>query len=116
MSEKKNDHNQILDLEIAKAISSELLNYDEVSSLADVGIAKTITNTVLKKEDSIQGIVISRDENNITIDIYIKVYYGVNIPQLSYDIQSKIQPIIKKITDDKITGININVEGLEERG
>lgn len=106
--------NSILEKNVAKRISKELISMPGVSSLADDGITKAIANTVLRKKDSIKGIDISIDEGNISVDLRINVYYGINIPQLSYDIQTKIKPIIQEMTDLKIKAINISVEGIEK--
>ena len=43
------------------------------------------------------------------------VYFGVNIPQLCYDIQSKVKRDIEEKTDQTVKAVNIRVEGLDKR-
>lgn len=99
---------------IARRIANELVEMPGVSSLADDGIKKAITNTVLRKKASIKGIDISMDEETISVDLRINVYYGINIPQLSFDIQTKIKPLVEEMTKLKLKAINISVEGIEK--
>ena len=99
---------------VARRIAKELVDMPGVSSLADDGIKRAITNTVLRKRDSIKGIDISKDDDSISIDLRINVYYGINIPQLSYDIQTKIKPLVEEMTKLKLKAINISVEGIEK--
>ena len=99
---------------VARRIAKELIDMPGVSSLADDGIKRAITNTVLRKRDSIKGIDISKDDVSIFVDLRINVYYGINIPQLSYDIQTKIKPIVEDMTKLKLKAINISVEGIEK--
>ena len=106
--------NSILERNVARRISKELLSMSGVSSLAGDGITKAIANTVLRKKDSVKGIDVSIADEEIYVDLRINVYYGINIPQLSYDIQTKVKPIIEDMTNLKIKAINISVEGIEQ--
>ncbi|MBQ6501633.1 MAG: Asp23/Gls24 family envelope stress response protein, partial [Mogibacterium sp.] len=51
----------------------------------------------------------------LTINCDIIVYFGVNIPQLCYDIQSKVKRDIENKTDYTVKAVNIRVEGLDKK-
>lgn len=108
MSSSINNENSI-----SKRIAKELLSMKGVSKLVDAGITESITNTVLRRNYT-QGIKLSVENELITAALHIKVYYGVNIPQLSYDIQSKIKNLLEEITDYRVDAINIYVEGIDK--
>ena len=55
------------------------------------------------------------DDTVLTINCDIIVYFGVNIPQLCYDIQSKIKRDIEEKTDYSVKAVNIRVEGLDKK-
>ena len=57
----------------------------------------------------------SDDDEVITIQLEIIVYFGVNIPQLCYDIQTKVKRNIEAETGLEIKAINIRVVGIDER-
>ena len=60
------------------------------------------------------GVRINRDGDNISINLHIIVYYGYNIPQLSYEIQSAIKNVIEEFTGLKVDAVNISVEGIDQ--
>ena len=64
--------------------------------------------------DSVR-IKISEDDDVLTINCEIIVYFGVNIPQLCYDIQSKVKRDIEEKTDLTVKAVNIRVEGLDKK-
>ena len=51
----------------------------------------------------------------ITIQLDILVYFGVNIPQLCYDIQTKVKRNIEAETGLEIKAVNIKVVGIDEK-
>lgn len=113
MAAKTNDKKSIEDQAIAKKINEVVNGIDGVSKFVDVGITKSITNAVFGRDNYLPGIVFSHDEDILTISLHINVYFGINIPQLSYDIQTILKPIVAEMTSDKIQAINIIVEGIE---
>ena len=59
----------------------------------------------------VKGVRIS-DDPELSVDLYIDVDYGVKIPQLAWDIQSKVKEILSKNTDRPIKAIDIHVQGV----
>lgn len=115
MAAKTNDKKTIEEQAIAKKIHDEVISIEGVSKFAEVGITKSITNAVFGRDNYLTGIVFSREEDRLIISLHIKVYFGINIPQLSYDIQTKLKPIVAEMTSDKVQAINIIVEGIERK-
>lgn len=113
MAAKNNDKIQIEDKILAKKILDEVSQIKGVSRFVDVGITKSIANTVLRKNNLLPGILISHDDDRITAFLHINVYFGINIPQLSYDIQTKLKPALSEMTTNKVQAINIIVEGID---
>ena len=67
------------------------------------------------REPASQGIRISRDGNHIGINLHIIVYYGVNIPQVSYDIQNSVKQVVEAYTGLTVDAVNVGVEGIDRR-
>ena len=60
------------------------------------------------------GVKLSRDkEDKTALDVYIRVEYGVKIPQLAWELQRKIQNDILAKTNITLNDINIHVEGVD---
>ncbi|MBQ3291733.1 MAG: Asp23/Gls24 family envelope stress response protein [Mogibacterium sp.] len=98
---------------LIELIESEVLAFKEVSRFADASLTENITQAVLRKDIN-PSIRISNDDDVITISIEIIVYYGVNIPQLCYDIQTKVRNNLRNATGLDIKAVNIRVEGIDK--
>ncbi|MBQ6151391.1 MAG: Asp23/Gls24 family envelope stress response protein [Mogibacterium sp.] len=48
------------------------------------------------------------------VNCEIIVYFGVNIPQLCYDIQTRIKNDIEKTAGIPVKAVNIRVEGIDK--
>ena len=82
---------------------------------------KIIVQKIADTISSIEGISkiikvgIDKDKEQYIIDIKLKVYYGVNIPTLSYDIQTLGKNSLLEEELDLIKSINISVEGIDNQ-
>ncbi|MBQ6388284.1 MAG: Asp23/Gls24 family envelope stress response protein [Mogibacterium sp.] len=94
-------------------IESEVLAFSGVSRFADASLTENI-QVALGLDIPNPSIRISEDDGKITISIEIIVYYGVNIPQLCYDIQTKVRNNIRELTGLDIKAVNIKVEGIDK--
>lgn len=52
------------------------------------------------------------NEDEVTIDAYINVLYGYNVPQVACNIQEKVINAIRKNTPLKVNSVNINVSNV----
>jgi uncharacterized alkaline shock family protein YloU len=102
------------DLNIIDLIERDIMSFDSVSRFPDFGIADNIQRAIGR---GIQhpSIKISEDDDGMTINCDIIVYFGVNIPQLCYDIQSKVKNNIEETAGIQIKAINIEIEGVDPK-
>ncbi len=104
----------IEDQVIIEYVSEEVLKFEEVSRLVG-GITESFSKNILGRDMGAQGIKVVRDEDSIEITIHLIVFYGINIPQLSYDIQNKVKESVEKYTGLTVTAVNIGVEGIDRK-
>jgi uncharacterized alkaline shock family protein YloU len=103
------------DIKFYELIEKEVLAFDDVSRFADATLTENI-QAALGKDLINPGIKVSADDDEqITIQLDILVYFGVNIPQLCYDIQTKVKRNIESETGLEIKAVNIQVVGIDER-
>ncbi|MBQ6622497.1 MAG: Asp23/Gls24 family envelope stress response protein [Mogibacterium sp.] len=120
MSEEKTTLNNsageimIEDQVIVEYVSEEVLKYEGISRLVG-GITESFSKNILGREPASQGIKITRDGDHIGINVHVIVYYGVNIPQVSYDIQTSVKEVIEKYTGLTVDAVNVGVEGIDKR-
>ena len=58
------------------------------------------------------GIQIYINDQSVTIDISINVYYGFRVPEVAYNLQKKLQEEIEKATKFNVRTVNVNVVGV----
>lgn len=104
-----NDESSFVEL-----IEEEVLAFDDVSRFADASLTENI-QAAFGRDLGNPSIRITEEDDLITINIEIIVYFGVNIPQLCYDIQTKVKNNLEEKTGLEIKSVNITVEGIDER-
>ncbi len=79
--------------------------------------AKTLD--ILQKDITVSdGIRITdnaKKEIGQSIDIYVIVEYGTQIPKLAWELQKEIEKVVKKETSEEPYEINIHIEGVNTR-
>ena len=98
---------------LSDLVEKDVLSFDEVSRFPGMGFTGSLQKA-MRREVANPGIKITEDEDGITINCEIIVYFGVNIPQLCYDIQSRVKKDIEEKTGLDVKAINIRVEGLDK--
>ena len=99
---------------LVELVEKDIMSFDAVSRFPDPGFSENIQK-VIGMDVQNPGIKVSEDDGVLTINCEIIVYFGVNIPQLCYDIQSKVKRDIEEKTDFTVKAVNIRVEGLDKK-
>ena len=102
------------DIDLVGLIEKDIIAFDAVSRFPDPGFSENIQKAIGMDVHN-PGIKVSEDDGVLTISCEIIVYFGVNIPQLCYDIQSKVKRDIEEQTDFSVKAVNIRVEGLDKK-
>lgn len=112
-----NDYSKVGDITIddqviAEYVSEEVLKHKNVSRFS-TSLAEGITKNILGRDSVTSGVKIQNDEGNISISLHIIVYFGINIPQLSYELQMNIKQSVEAFTGLNVKEVNISVEGID---
>ena len=107
MSEKQ-ALNKISEELIAMTAVRAALSVPGVNHLSD----NNLIDRIVGKDTLAKGIKVSKDKEKITLDVFIVADYGVKIPQLAWDIQTAVKEHVLKITNKKISAVNIHVQGV----
>lgn len=103
------------DINLVELIEQEVLAFDDVSRFDGASLTENI-QAAFSRDPGHPGIRVTTDDNDmITIALDIIVYFGVNIPQLCYDIQTKVKNNLEEKTGLEIKAVNIIVEGIDDR-
>lgn len=106
------DEKEIPDHVLCERVSQTALRFPGVVRLLEDSAERTL-DIINKDVTSSSGVRISRKEKDTTVDIYVVVEYGTQIPKLAWGLQKRIQSYIKSITREVVEDINIHIEGVE---
>ena len=59
-----------------------------------------------------KGVKIELEGNDVVIDLYVIVKYGVKIPDVAFSIQNSVKTSVEGMTGLKVKSVNINVQGV----
>ena len=84
-----------------------------------VGIAKrnSLRETIIeiaKKGNFSQGIFVSQDKRNVTIDLYVVIAYDVKITEVLLEVQKRVKYIVSKTFNLSIKKINVFAHSLKK--
>lgn len=128
MSEKKNEDNkeekvkkeeieeQKNEIEISNDVIAVIAGVavsevQGVSSMAS-GFAGGITEALSGKKNLAKGIKVDKKENTAKIDVNIIVDYGTRIPDIAYEIQTRVKKAVESMTGFKVEEVNVHVQGV----
>ena len=77
------------------------------------GFAAGITESLSGKKNLAKGIKVDVEEKNAKIDVSIIVEYGARIPEVAYEIQTRVKKSVENMTGLKVLEVNVHVQGVE---
>ncbi len=76
------------------------------------GFAGGIGEVLSGKKNLAKGIKVIVTEKEAKIDVNIIVEYGVRIPEIAFEIQTKVKKAVEMMTGLKVTEVNVHVQGV----
>ena len=86
-----------------------------VSGMAG-GFAGGITEVLSGKKNLAKGIKVEVGEKETKIDVNIIVEYGVRIPDVAFEIQSRVKKAVEAMTGLTVAEVNVHVQGVNTEG
>ena len=93
---------------IAGKAVSEVQGVYEMSG----GFAGGIGEVLSGKKNLAKGVKVIVTEKDAKIDVKIIVEYGVRIPEIAFEIQTKVKKAVETMTGLKVTEVNVHVQGV----
>lgn len=76
------------------------------------GFAAGITESLSGKKNLAKGIKVDVEEKNAKIDVSIIVEYGARIPEVAFEIQTRVKKSVENMTGLKVLEVNVHVQGV----
>lgn len=74
-----------------------------------------LTEALSGKKNFTKGIKVEVNEKNAKIDVSIIVEYGARIPDVAYEIQSRVKGSVENMTGLKVLEVNVHVQGVHAK-
>lgn len=71
-----------------------------------------ITEALSGKKNLAKGIKVEVDEKSAKIDVSIIVEYGARIPDVAFEIQTRVKKSVENMTGLKVLEVNVHVQGV----
>ena len=86
----------------------------EIQGVANMagGFAGGISEVLSGKKNFAKGIKVDVGEKETKIDVNIIVEYGTRIPEIAYEIQTKVKKAVETMTGLKVLEVNVHVQGV----
>ena len=122
------DNDEIIDSEEISVVGSDTvkISNDVVANYAGIAVSEVngvygmaggfagITEAFSGKKNLSKGIKVEVGEKSTKIDVNIIVEYGARIPDVAYEIQTRIKKSVEAMTDLKVLEVNVHVQGVHK--
>lgn len=108
--------NSLGKINISEEVISTIAGATAVECYGLVGMAsRKITDgfaDLLGRENLARGVVVSIKENEVVIDLYIVVGYGVKISEVATSVMERVRYTTEKLTGLNVSQVNVIVQGV----
>jgi uncharacterized alkaline shock family protein YloU len=68
---------------------------------------------ILKKENYAKGIKITQEKDDMIIDIFLVIAYGIKLSEVALEVQKKIRYTLESTLDIRVKTINVHVQDIK---
>ncbi|CUS26156.1 alkaline shock protein [Paucilactobacillus oligofermentans DSM 15707 = LMG 22743] len=97
---------------VLETVAGIAANQIEGVSKMHGSITSNVTELLGRHTDHARGVKLTRDENELVVDVDVYLEYGVNVPKTAIEIQDKVKQQVSLMTDLKIQEVNVHIEGM----
>jgi len=66
----------------------------------------------LGKKPTPRGVKVELEGDEVSVDLFLTVEYGMRIPSLVWEVQEKIKNTVEEMTGYKVKEINVTIQGI----
>ena len=107
----ENDTIKISDDVVAVIAGVAVSEVQGVAGMAG-GFAGGISEVFSGKKNLAKGIKVEIDEKDVKIDVNIIVEYGSRIPDVAFEIQTRVKKAVESMTGLNVEEVNVHVQGV----
>lgn len=85
----------------------------EIAVLEVEGVSEISTSFFGKGKEATQGIKITLEDEDATIDLSVNIKYGFSLPKIADDIQTKVKESVEHMTGVNVEAVNVFFSNIE---
>ncbi len=101
---------------IETLIQLVLLDIDGINNPRKKRFSKVVQKENLDSVDTVkhigQDIKVEIKDDSILVNLFLFIKYGIRIPDLTWEVQSRVKEKIKEVTGIDIEQINVHIQGI----
>ncbi|MDR1522215.1 MAG: Asp23/Gls24 family envelope stress response protein [Streptococcaceae bacterium] len=97
---------------IATVVGGSITNIHGIVGMASKNQIKDNLNSALHKENYAKGVVIRQEDENIAVDVYTIVSYGIKLSEVSYNVQEKVKYNLETSLGINANSVNVYIQGV----
>ncbi len=124
--ENDNNENEINEKELEEMSGNDIvkISNDAIATYAGIAVSEVqgvygmsstfagLTEALSGKKNLGKGIKVDADEKTAKIDVNIIVEYGARIPEVAFEIQTRVKKSVETMTGLKVLEVNVHVQGV----
>ena len=123
-NEESNIGMELISEEIPEETEGIKISNEAVATYAGIAVSEVkgvygkggtfsgITEALSGKKNITKGIKVDVNEKTVKIDVNIIVIYGARIPDVAFEIQSRVKKTVENMTGLMVSEVNVNVLGV----
>lgn len=107
--------NEVGSVKIAPEVVSIIASIAATEVRGVAGMSGGLTDDIAEKfgmKSSNKGIKVQLGENEVSIDLFLVVEYGVRIPEVAWEVQQNVKKAVETMTGLKVVEANIHIQGI----
>lgn len=79
--------------------------------MASPGLREGIAE-LLQRDSSKRGVLVSAEDDEIVIDLYVILEYGLRISEVAHNIMSNVKFAVEQALGQPVKHVNVHIQGL----
>lgn len=96
---------------VASLAAHAVLQTYGVVGMASPGLREGIAE-LLQRDSSKRGVLVSAEDDEIVIDLYVILEYGLRISEVAHNIMSNVKFAVEQALGQPVKHVNVHIQGL----
>jgi uncharacterized alkaline shock family protein YloU len=97
---------------IAQIVGLTVLECYGVVGMAATSLSQGVAR-LLSRERITQGVAVRREGDQLAVDLYVVVEYGLNLAEVAANVRSRVTYMVEKLTGIPVGSLQIHIQGVK---